>query len=859
MPSDLSKTSDDLRQHYKAVVMQQGRVLLDRDFNALQEIINGRIAADALDEIGPCGTPDDGFAISLLPVGWSGPSGWSYSAPNPLDFLISPGTMYVGGQRFVLPVPDTGQPPWSYFHQPDWINPDDPAAFGSTPFSGPAHEFVYLYAFEQEVGAIEDSDLLDVALGGPDTTQRVRLMGRVLRMPVAATDCAGALAEAENDWLQKGFLFDPVTMRLRPLAALQVSFTSLPSTSNPCDPVAQGGYLGAENQLIRAQVSDPVLKGQARLLWGYDNASFLYRVTVKPDGQTLLLNQAPVDAFHCPKPGQVVEVLRTAAILGTEPDVTDPTGQRTIVRCVAEATGMVATVATYSNSDNTVVLKLDSPLQSDPNPMFLRVWQGQQTFDPSSSQPITLVDPTDQTSPGIQVTVTIPADGVLGGALPVGAFWMIAVRPSTPQAVYPERFLTSPQPPDGPRQWVCPLAVLEWNDAGLAQIHDCRRPFYPLTGPRAIHVVASNPSNDEVVALANFTGIQITLDIVPFSPSVSTSPLPSSPTMIVLLEMPLPISSSAGIVTQLPVAVVLSGTTNIDPQNNMITWTPSNDSKALFASGSQLPLRVRVTLRGHTIWAIQGDRRLYLDGQAFGFFAAGPSRIDLVLPSGAGAVASDFESWFYLSSAAIIGATTTMVTSSAQISVFGQSVTFTAAVSVTAPGGGIPSGSVQFQIDRSNFGGPASLTGGVSSTATSSLSAGNHTILAVYSGDPNFNVSTGTLTQTVNKANTTLTAASSAPAPGPTAFSTNLTATVSVQSPGAGTPTNPVSFSVASSAGQLATQTAQLVSGVASVQIITNFQPTSGTAVYNGDSNFNGSMASFSVPSAAQPGGGPKG
>ena len=130
MPSDLSKTSDDLRQHYKAVVMQQGRVLLDRDFNALQEIINGRIAADALDEIGPCGTPDDGFAISLLPVGWSGPSGWSYSAPNPLDFLISPGTMYVGGQRFVLPVPDTGQPPWSYFHQPDWINPDDPAAFG---------------------------------------------------------------------------------------------------------------------------------------------------------------------------------------------------------------------------------------------------------------------------------------------------------------------------------------------------------------------------------------------------------------------------------------------------------------------------------------------------------------------------------------------------------------------------------------------------------------------------------------------------------------------------------------------------------------------------------------------------------
>src|ERR1035438_629644 len=65
MPSDLTRTSDDLRQGYKPPVMQQGRVILDRDFNSLQATLSGAIESDALDFVGPCGTPDDGFDIKL--------------------------------------------------------------------------------------------------------------------------------------------------------------------------------------------------------------------------------------------------------------------------------------------------------------------------------------------------------------------------------------------------------------------------------------------------------------------------------------------------------------------------------------------------------------------------------------------------------------------------------------------------------------------------------------------------------------------------------------------------------------------------------------------------------------------------
>ncbi len=65
MPSDRSRRTDTLRDGYSGVVAQQGRVILDRDFNALQGLTAERIARDALDFVGPCGTPDDGFRISL--------------------------------------------------------------------------------------------------------------------------------------------------------------------------------------------------------------------------------------------------------------------------------------------------------------------------------------------------------------------------------------------------------------------------------------------------------------------------------------------------------------------------------------------------------------------------------------------------------------------------------------------------------------------------------------------------------------------------------------------------------------------------------------------------------------------------
>ena len=100
--------------------------------------------------------------------------------------------------------------------------------------------------------------------------------------------------------------------------------------------------------------------------------------------------------------------------------------------------------------------------------------------------------------------------------------------------------------------------------------------------------------------------------------------------------------------------------------------------------------------------------------------------------------------------------TTTMVTSSKNPSVYGDSVTFTATVSPSAA-----TGTVQFKIDGANFGSAVTLSSGnATSGATSSLSASSHTVTAVYSGDASYGNSTGTLSggQTVNKAHLTVTA-----------------------------------------------------------------------------------------------------
>jgi hypothetical protein len=107
--------------------------------------------------------------------------------------------------------------------------------------------------------------------------------------------------------------------------------------------------------------------------------------------------------------------------------------------------------------------------------------------------------------------------------------------------------------------------------------------------------------------------------------------------------------------------------------------------------------------------------------------------------------------------------TTSTVVSSANPSTAGQAVTFTATVTANAPGGGTPTGTVDF-FDGATLLGSATLNAGMASFTTSTLSVGAHNISVAYHGSGQYVPSrSAVLVQTVNASSAIVLVASTAP------------------------------------------------------------------------------------------------
>ena len=189
-------------------------------------------------------------------------------------------------------------------------------------------------------------------------------------------------------------------------------------------------------------------------------------------------------------------------------------------------------------------------------------------------------------------------------------------------------------------------------------------------------------------------------------------------------------------------------------------------------------------------------------------------------------------------------ATTTTVTASPAPSVFGQAVTFTAAVKPSHSGSAFsPTGRVDFTNGSSDLTpGGVTVSGGTATFTTSALSVGSHTISAAYSGDANFQLSSGSdssAPQVVKQAKTATANVISSADPSVHGQTVTFLVTVSAVAPGTGVPTGTVTFryeggtlgSGTLDGGGLATFTTSTLS--TSVHTI--------TASYGGDSNFSGS------------------
>jgi CSLREA domain-containing protein len=203
-------------------------------------------------------------------------------------------------------------------------------------------------------------------------------------------------------------------------------------------------------------------------------------------------------------------------------------------------------------------------------------------------------------------------------------------------------------------------------------------------------------------------------------------------------------------------------------------------------------------------------------------------------------------------------ASVTAVSSSANPSTAGQSVTFTAVV--TASGYlGTPTGTVTFTIDgQAQTPVALSIVGSVDEAqfTTSTLAAGPHTVSAAYGGESGaVAASSGSLTQTVNAPSlpTTTNSLASSSNPSTVGQQVTFTAVVSPGTPG-GTPTGAVTFTIDGTAE--APVPLQVVGGIDEAVFSTSTL-TVGThtigAAYNGDTTFDGSTVTNPLTQTVNP------
>ncbi|KAF0813722.1 hypothetical protein IGB42_02075 [Andreprevotia sp. IGB-42] len=457
---DLSRNATDFFKRYNGVRMQQGRVLTDDDFNEAAQLDLEDQRRTRLDTIGAYGTPDNGFLLKNPQVVNGKPT-----------FTLAAGSLYLGGLRLEQPVDEP-------FHlQKDWLFFDRAADWPSAPTSGSRIDLVWIEAWQQPVTAVEDGELFEVALGGPDTSARLRTMRRVyVQTGVNTEECPEAWDALKNSWSALGTL--AADYELASTAKLQVSFTVPSETTNLCAPPQNGGYLGAENQAIRVQMVDAT-----HYTWGYDNAAPLYRALLTTSNNKrvkLKLLTEPKDAVHWPLHDQVVEILPWSAAL--------PNGER-----VAELAGHLTKVASSYNPDSAEFTIVDEPPtgfenrwegrddqasffngQPEQRYVYVRIWN--RGDDLASPAKVPLANNVLGHT-GLSITF-------LGGPLRAYDYWIIAARPAAPNVVTPW-VLKSGAAAHGLKRYRAPLGLIRWTADGSGVtglvIHDCRRPFLPLT------------------------------------------------------------------------------------------------------------------------------------------------------------------------------------------------------------------------------------------------------------------------------------------------------------------------------------------------------------------------------------------
>ena len=176
MAGDYTRRTFTSAKDHSGVLMQQGRVTLDADWNELVDATDHRLRAEIVDTLGRCvfsrETPD-AFLIALSGGALTIGRGRAY-----VDGILAEN--HGAGAAAFDPVlaEDFGVDPVDYLKQPYYPNPDPLPATGTY--------VAYLDVWQREVTALQDPDLVEKAIG-VDTATRIQNAWQVRLLEGQAT------------------------------------------------------------------------------------------------------------------------------------------------------------------------------------------------------------------------------------------------------------------------------------------------------------------------------------------------------------------------------------------------------------------------------------------------------------------------------------------------------------------------------------------------------------------------------------------------------------------------------------------------------------------------------------------------
>jgi hypothetical protein len=488
MRGDFSAWNKDRSQNFRGTLHQQGRVLLDRDWNAQTEIYGEWQETAARDAFGAgvAAVPadaQDSFKVTKVEKK-AGP-------PSFVEVSLSKGRIWADGLLAELTADVVRRA--DYFPLP--IAPANPA--DALP-NATIRDAVILETWLEELSPFQQPSLLiEPALGGVDTTERVQTAMRVrmYRMTDPKDTCDSIIDKLKDDFSTKGKL----QVELKPTSTIDAD----------CPVVESGGFTGFEHRLYRIEIADTDRANQSWFKWSHFNGGLVgtgdfdtvnRKVVIAGNKNAILYSG--LNSFY-------LEALELDPNLGCW-------------RVVYGAKALLAADGTITLPDPVVtpgdIFKGAIP-PAPPNNQkrFFRLWNGIErvaTF--AAPAPAALKDLPDN------LGIVLRFEPEAAGKYTPSDFWtfearagglgnppvLVGIPPAVPNGP------VTPVPPQGIFYHRVPLAEVHWtaNPVPAIDIEDCRRPFQPLT---KLKTCCTYRVGDGVKSHGDFKKIQDAINALP--------------------------------------------------------------------------------------------------------------------------------------------------------------------------------------------------------------------------------------------------------------------------------------------------------------------------------------------------------